>query len=301
MNRPYTLAFCCLYFGGIGLSSKSAFQDKPQQPVTYRLTDALQAGDVVDVTENMDMTISVQARVLTEESKQMPVIDRVQSVFRMNVVAADAKGNPTTVRMTTTKEKRSFQAPGGKLISRDSSAVGKTVTLKKSGKKTIATLDKGKLSSEDRKSLSDALNGENASIFPDYDLSIGEEWNLESLAFGKEFGGEGSETLTGRLIEVVQKLGRPCARAKVEMEFNGNSKIAEYQMTMKLAGDVYYALDIKRIIAVNVSGPVTITGEIPIEGLPVAFGGDGTARINYNYKWLKVAGKPVKPASAAAK
>jgi hypothetical protein len=259
-----------------------------------RLSEATQAGDVADVTEEFSMNATAQARTDFAETKEMPLTNTIERQYRVRVLAADVKGNPTAQQFVVTREREAAQIPGRKKVSRVSSTEGKTVTVKRAGRKTVVTVDHGSLSAKDKADFAETVAVTGDAPFPDYALGIGEEWSMETRRFVREFGGDSASTLTGKIVDVVQKYGHPCAHAKLNMEFTGHRKQEELEISMKLSGDLYFATDLKRIVAVTLTGPVTITGEIVISGVQVALAGDGNAKLNFVTKWVRVGGRAVK-------
>jgi len=266
-----------------------------QQPQSFRLKEVVSAGDVGTIVSSFDISVDARAQVLDQESPAMRTRNLQEASYTVTVLSADAKGNPTGAKLRFTRAKMMMQLPGRRGVTRTSPAQGKTVTIKKIGGKTTVSIDRGKLTAQDRAQLQEALDDDWSTVFPDYEVAIGEEWSIDSGVFArKALGSDATATVTGQVLDVVQKQGRPCARARLTMEISGRPQGEPLDMSIKLSGELYFATDIKRVLVVNLSGPVTISGEIVQGGASLAIHGQGTSRLYYNSKWNKIAGRPQK-------
>jgi hypothetical protein len=283
-----SLCLVALVVGSAPLSGKPAKQD-----LKYRLRDVMAAGDVGTVTQSMEMNMKVRASAEGRESPDMPVYNRTEATYTMSVLSADAKGQPTGARLRFSRYRSAQRQFGKKPFSTVSSAEGKTVTVKRGGGRTTVTVNKGKLSAADRAQLSQMLDDVNDPM-PTEELFMGEEWSSTTEKLAKSFGLDGTASVSGRLVEMVQRSGHPCVRSELQIEVTGRPKTAPLDVTLKLTGSVYYATDLKRTLYVSLSGPMTISGEMMQSGTSIFFAGDGTAKFTYTSRWTKANGKAVK-------
>ncbi|MBI3911562.1 MAG: hypothetical protein HY320_11600 [Armatimonadetes bacterium] len=62
---------------------------------------------------------------------------------------------------------------------------------------------------------------------------------------------------------------------------------------MTLTGDLYHALDLQRMLALELSGDITTRGRVTSNGMTVTVSGQGQIAISETQRWLKIAGKEV--------
>jgi hypothetical protein len=278
----------CLF----AVASAGPRQDPPPK---FLLREPLSAGDAAVITEGYRIDMKALAQVADVETKAMPVMDSQEENYSLNVLSTDGKGKATGVKVHFIRERRSARWPGGKTVSRTASLEGKTVTVKRVGGRTVVTVDRGKLAAMDRASAAAASEDELSDLFPDYEVMLGEEWTRDSQDFPKRaLGTDANATVTGQLLDQVRKGGHPCVREKLTIELTGRPTGQPFEMNVKMSGYVYFATDIKRFLSINLSGPVSMDGEIVMQGASVAIHGEGTTRVNFSSKWTKVAGKAIK-------
>jgi hypothetical protein len=96
-----------------------------------------------------------------------------------------------------------------------------------------------------------------------------------------------------RFPQVVPFAGHPCAQIHMTAEVQGPAPGTHVPMTMNLSGDMYRALDLKRPLAEEDTGPVTVEGQEEQKGVTVHVSGKGTLRLKETHRWLQVNGKLV--------
>jgi hypothetical protein len=96
-----------------------------------------------------------------------------------------------------------------------------------------------------------------------------------------------------RFQQVVTHAGHPCAQIHLTAEAQGEAPDTGVPMTIKLSGDFYRALDLKRTLAEDDSGPVTLEGQKEQNGVTIHLSGQGTMHVLETHRWLRVNGKAV--------
>jgi hypothetical protein len=258
----------------------------------YRLRDTYRPGDLSHVDTSMDMTMSIQATANGEQAPLLFFGRRDREKYSEQVLAVDSRG-PSGVRRTYTVARGVDTDPNGSERKKVYSLQGKTVVLRRKGDQTAVSVTRGKISAEDQKSLQRSLKQSDMDMFPDRDVAPGEEWLVDPQVMSAAVEGMDKAEIRCRFQEIVPFAGRQCARVQVTMEMAGQPAGVPGPMTVKLSGDAYHALDLKRTIAVELSGPITMTGQKSENGLNIRFTGEGTMRLKETRRWLKVAGKPV--------
>jgi hypothetical protein len=259
----------------------------------FTLKQVSAAGDVASLASDMKLSLKMKVLVNGQEAPSMTTEQSEQKAYTKTVVAVDAKAHPTVLRVHYTKYRSRQTPPGGAPVSSTSPAEGRTVTLKRSGGKTVVTIDKGKLSAKDKKDLADEMKEVEFDPYPGRPMAAGEEWDLDSKALAKAFGVEGNASVHGKIQEKVQRNGRPVALCRLTLEVEGTLPGEPAKLRMKLEGDLYYDLTLNRTLSVALTGPVNLSGEITESDQKINISGDGTATMHMSSKWIKVAGKPI--------
>jgi hypothetical protein len=213
-------------------------------------------------------------------------------VYQEKVIAADARG-PSAIQRTYTVARGVFTDATGQEHRRASSLQGKTVVIRRQGDEVKVTTALGKLAPEDRKSLLDAVDHTDMDFLPDHEVSPGDEWTVDPKSMVKMLEGFDKADIKCRFQEVAAHAGYQCAHIQITMDLSGAPADAPGPIAMKLTGDLYQPLDLKRSLGVDLSGPVTLTARQAQNGVTLFFSGEGTMRIKEIRHWRKVNGKPI--------
>lgn len=271
---------------------------RAQEPPKYLLKESVAAGDVSEVETEFGMAMDTKAVFQGKTAPAISISSRERQKYREEVLAAGSKG-PSALRRTYSIAREAEKTPEGQKV-RVLSLQGKTVVLKKAGSKTAVTVNKGKLSAEDRRELLDDLNTAEGQFFADRPVAIGEEWEVDAARLASSFGDFGKDSRVaarGRLEEIVERHGIQCARVSIQLQVEGQPSAEPYRMSMDFRGELLHALDLQRTLSVQAAGPVTLRGKQ--DGIQIT--GEGNAEFRWTHRPVKVAGKPVvmKPATAA--
>lgn len=262
------------------------------QEKKYRLRNVVAVGDVSDTDDSMNMRVDLRGSVGGPELPPVDYFRRGRRKYRTTVLAVDKNQNPTAIRRTYSIVREIEAQIGGIPNQTVQSLQGKTVTLRRNASgKTTVTAAKGRISEEDRKELSDDLSEGGGAFFPDRELGIGEEWNLDPKLIFKNLEGVERSTMKAKFAEVIPFQGHP--RARIEMSFTLSGRLPDSGMRLEVTqtGDLYHAIDLQRTLAVSLDGPVTMQGQELIQGRTVFFTGEGTMEVEFSEHWSKVAGK----------
>lgn len=264
----------------------------------YRLRDRFAAGDLSSVDSAEDMSLTVSVRANGEDVTQFIMGKREREVYEEQLVATDSRG-PSVLRRTYSVARGVDADPTtGQEHRRVSSLQGKTVVIRRDGDTVKVTADRGKLAPEDRRTLLEALDHADMDLMPDHDVAPGDEWSVDPRFAASSLEGVRKADIKCRFLEVAQHAGRQCAHIRVNIDLDSQPENSPGSITMKLSGDLYQALDLKRSFGVELSGPVTLTGREAKDGVTYFFSGEGSMRIKETRRWLKVNGKPVSAARA---
>lgn len=256
----------------------------------YRLRELSAAGDV-SVNENtsgmeLDFSVSVDDRQVRSATAS-----RTREQYTENILGE--RKDVTTFRRAYSAHRSSEIGPDGKLVTQVSSLQGKTLTLRIADGKPSITAASARTLAEDRKKLLSDLS-DRSPFFPDRELGPGDEWTPEWAKFADSFKGADKVVAKARFADVVEWGGHRCARITLEMELHGKPNGAPFTMEMKATGTAYYALDIQRGLQFELSGPATLSGDLPIgNGQTGKVEGTGYLFMKMTTRWQKIAGKPV--------
>jgi hypothetical protein len=133
-------------------------------------------------------------------------------------------------------------------------------------------------------------------FFPDRAVAPGEEWPIDPQLMRAVFPEVEKAEARYRFQQVMPFGGHPCARIHTTTELQGPVPGADVPATMQLSGDLYRAIDLKRTVADEESGPMTFSGTKAMNGVTARFSGQGAMRVKETHHWLTVDGYPVEPA-----
>jgi hypothetical protein len=258
----------------------------------YRLRQMEQAGDFSQVEGEMDMTLDMRVTAGDQVVPGLKFTNRELEKYTEEILSVDRQG-ASGLRRVYSVARSTETDPSGAAKQQVSSLQGKTVGIRRRSGKVVVTSTPGSLSPEDRKSLLDDLDNDAAAFFPNRNVGPGDEWAVDPKMARRIFDDVESASIRCRFEEVTRYSGRECARIRMAIDLKGQPEGMPGQLTMKLAGDGYYALDLERPIALDLGGTITMQGKSKENGVDVIYTGDGTFRAKESVQWVKIAGKPV--------
>lgn len=261
----------------------------------YKLVEGHAVGDLSVEDNSLSMTMELKIQAGGQEFSPGKVVRRDRDRYTTTVVALDARGRPSEVRRVYEVATRVDAQPGEEPQERDSPLKGRTVTVKRVGEKVVVTVDKGELSDEDRQNLERSLDRGDQRFFPDKEVEVGESWTVDVKDAGTVFPGAKRARVTGKIVEVLTYRKHRCARIELAIELEGQPEGAAVDLTMNLKGNLYYALDLRRSISFEASGPVVAKGSVEQQGTTAEFQGQGTMEVKLVSDWRRVGGKAVAP------
>ncbi len=258
-----------------------------------RLRDVDAAGDRCVIDGSVDLNLMLTIAAPGQDAAKLPLNSRQREKYSEETLAVGPQGTGAVRRVYTIaravtlnpslQEKRSV-----------SPLQGKTITIRRRNGKVSVTVSPGQLDQRDRAVLAKALDHSDQEFFPDRDVAVGEEWPVDARLVSQIFPEVQKAEVKYQLQEVVPFAGHRCARVHVTMEVTGQPSGMPVPMTIKLSGDLYHALDLKRTLSTELSGPVTVQGELPQNGIRVNMSGEGTMKIKEVRHWVKVRGQAVR-------
>jgi hypothetical protein len=263
----------------------------------YALLDRYAAGDVCTVDFNIDSRVTVTAETGCATGS-FDASGSMRERFREEILAVDAKG-PTAGKITYSFVRASVQSPvrGAKI--RNSQMKGRTISYRRQGDKQSVTTSKGKLTPAERAAYIRMFRNRRDYTLPNRPVAVGESWSIPSkIAAARFLPGTRRAATEVTFEEVTEWAGHPCARLHLTMNFQGT--FGKTPLEGNLEGDVYYALDLQRIVAEEVSGPTSTHVTQTVKGRQVEVSGDGTLTIKNTIKWHKVASRPVTSSAMSA-
>ena len=285
LNLRLLLALALITLPALGLAS--ARQEK------FRLKETAAVGDQVDIDGRMSMALNLKV-ILGGKAMEFPVSAQESEKYRDEVLAVDAAGTPTGLRRTYEMKRETMKEPGEKEKRTVSGLEGKTVEIRRDGEKVTVTVQKGKITDEERQELIEEFQGKADSFYPDRELSPGEEWTVAPEVAARIFSEFDKATVKCRFQDIAEYGGRRCARIHLMIDAAGKFGDDAPPADIRMTGDLYQALDLQRPLAVTLTG--TITMKSPDGAGEGAISGTGTMQARETYRWLKVAGKaPAKP------
>ncbi len=183
--------------------------------------------------------------------------------------------------------------PAGNPVDRASALQGKTLVIRRQGGKVSVTPAKIKLSPEDLQLVTTGVTYSELELLPDRPVAPGDEWTPDPKLITTRFPGFYAADIRYRFEEVVAFGGHQCARLKVSMEMSGQPRTMPVPMTVKMTGETYHALDLKRPLLTTLTGPMTLKGDRDQNGILISINGEGTMSVKETYRWQKVRGQAV--------
>ncbi len=258
---------------------------------TFRLRQEAAYGDVSEVEARS--TAQMQLRVAVGgEQVDLDYDHREDSKYSMEVLDADANGLAVSVRQKYILKREHWTDPDGIEHDRVSPVEGKTVDIKRLGLDVRITSPQGKLP----KAVMDDLEGEVAHepFLPDYEVAVGDEWNLPPMMVSRFFTGYEKASIRCRFEKVVDYAGQKCARLFLTLKASVKPAGSPGTMQQTLSGHLYHAIDLQRPLAMHLNGLVTLKGTIRRGREKIAVTGDGNVQMSVTTRWIKIAEKPVK-------
>lgn len=268
----------------VGLVSYAYAQD------TYRLADKSATGDVAQVEEGMSMDITMKAAAAGTPVRTFHSSMQETKKFLQSILSKNSNGKMDGLRRSYTVAREVKKDPTGEKIT-TSPLQGRTVTIQRKGKEVVVTSTTGTLPQDVRRSLQDVFDDE-FDLAPDHAVAVGEEWEVDpkKIAHSSSFKDVKNAKVQVKLLDIVSFEGHRCARMRVTMHVE--LPIGEAaSMQINVSGDGYLALDIERLLGMDLRGPVQFVGNILGEGAEAS--GEGTAHLKLTLHWEKVAGKPI--------
>lgn len=257
-----------------------------------RLQYASSVGDRRVSVAGMEMEMDLQTTVGERQSPVATIASRFNEKYTEDVVSVDARGLPTGLRRAYSVSRRSDTGPTGEAKERATSLQGKTVAVRRAGGKVTVTSAGGKLHAEDHNRLMAALEHPDQELLPDRDVGPADTWDVTRKLAPALFGG-GSSKISAKFEEIVEHAGHRSVRLAAALEMKGQPKGSPGPITVKLEGNVYHALDLRRPLSTDLVGPVTMTAAKTEKGVRYTMKGDGFMRVRETHRWLRVDGKAV--------
>lgn len=262
----------------------------------YLLREEIAKGDLCE--RNSQEIVEVQLRVKSgAEQSDLEFSNRTDEQYSTEVLTVDAAGLPTELRRRYSLDRRAWTDSDGVEKQRVSTLEGKTIVIKRTGQKTTVTPSSGKIAKEDEKGMTDELGA--WVFFPDRPVREGDEWSADAKLVGLLLGGAQKGTVQCQFQKEVDFEGQRCARIYVVMNAAGRSQGAPGVSSMRLTGHLFQALDLRRMLALQLSGTVKMSGSIKERGRQATIAGTGTIRISVSNRWKKVDGKSVQQSNEA--
>ncbi len=243
------------------------------------------------VDSSFEMTLNLNLAIPEQDPHQLRFTSTSRERYTEEVLAV-AKGAPTALRRKyTVKNSREEDATEGPTTT-TSALQGKTVVIRLRNGKVAITGVKN-LTEDEREELTEAIVPDTTSGWPKQPLAIGQEWEVDDAEASAMFGlppGQGS--LKCRFTGVVNYGGHRAAKigltAVMKMD---DPDIGE--MTVRMRGNAYHALQLNRGLGFEASGPVTVQGETEEDGMKIAVTGTGTIKGKITNRWTRIGGKPI--------
>ena len=258
---------------------------------TYKLVEKSAVGDMAQIEDDMTMNVTTTMPKTGDAPVKVQNTSQTTAKFLQSLLSKDATGKADGLRRTYTVNREVKNVGNGEQTV-TSPLQGKTFIIRRKGNKVVVTGPAGQVSQEVRANLQDAFD-DPVELLPNHAVSIGQEWKGDAHKLGQTAGMQvfRNITLKVQLADIAPFDGHRCAHLRVtmRMEMPVTDKLV---MQINLAGDGYLALDIERMLGIDLSGPISLTGSDSDSAAP-APSLNGTARMKFTQHWLKVAGKPI--------
>ena len=233
----------------------------------YPLRNVIAVGDrqLNDTTGEVSLTLT--ARSGNQEAPPIESTTRDREKYVEEVLAV--QGNTVTRLRQQYLAARTFTTdPAGHHVLEPSSLDGKTLTIERKDGKVVISPASAKISAEDRKTLSQALDAIRIPFLPEREAAIGEEWTVTASQVQTLFPQARAGTMQARFEEVMPYAGRECAHVRLTGEIELAVEGIPAPVKAELTGDLYHALDIQHPVALQFAGPLSVDAQIKQAGVP---------------------------------
>ena len=258
---------------------------------TYKLADKSAVGDVAQIEDEFSIDFTMKGAAEGAAPITLHLTSKESKKYLQTLLSQDAQGKTDGLRRTYTVSREVKNEGHGEQIIK-APVEGKTVIIRRKDKKVVVTSPTGTVSPEIQKSLSGVFDND-LEFLPDHAVAFGDEWEIDTkkIAQSPSFQPFKNVTMRVKLLDITSFEGHRCARMRLDVHMEG--PLSEgLSMQFSVSGDSYLALDIERMIGIDLRGPVTFIGTALAPGVTLQ-SSEGTAHIKAMSHWQKVAGKPV--------
>jgi photosystem II stability/assembly factor-like uncharacterized protein len=236
---------------------------------------------------SLDVNISIAARGMNQT--QSTSYKRTQQ-YSQKILAVDKNGAPTKISRTYGKDKIKSQdsAGDGSGSDKPDSLEGNTYIIKKKGDGVEVEKEGGSVTESEKRDLQNALKGKFASLFPEKPVRKGKSWDIEQEALRDllcsspqmqkmEAEFEGTAKAKYAKNKKYGKYQSAVVELKIDVKIKGESNAPGY----KGDGRLYFALEEKKVVGVDLDIKLKISGSSSSQYGQVTFNGGGSLKNTY--------------------
>ena len=237
----------------------------------------------------MDLTTKMESDGKTVYSYHSTTQDTEK--YQQSVLLKNVNGKLDSLRRTYMVVRSVSKTNRGQKV-RTSLLQGKTVLIQRKGKEVVVTSAIGILPQDAHNSLQDALE-DGFDFVPDHAVAVRDEWeiNPQKIAHSSLFKDVENARIKGKLLDIVVFDRHCCAHIHLTMRYEVPID-KDNVLQLDLGGEGYIALDIERILGIDLRGSVVWT-DLNSEKIASPLNHKGTAHLKLVCHWEKVAGKAI--------
>jgi hypothetical protein len=250
----------------------------------HTLKEQYAAGDVraVDTQSQTRMEIKL---IADKTVRKLPYQYKGVEKYVEKVLTADKDGRPVKVARYYEKSTIETEKAEGSPKSNPTAFEDNTYIIEKTKDGvTVKRLDGGEVPEARQKELATAIEGSRDKVLPDKEVEAGDTWEVplaairEIYSINKEITGSAKATFAG--VEKYGDFKSTVIKVEVEISYKESSATLKY----KGSGKVYFALEEKKIIGLDFTAKIEVSGSQDKDNIEIKFGGGGTCTSRYKAK-----------------
>jgi hypothetical protein len=253
----------------------------------YTLKEQYAEGDIRTVDTQAEKALEIKLIAGKREGK-IPIKYKGVDKYVEKVLTVDKDGKPTKVARYYEKSTTETEKAEGSPVSESTAFEDNTYIIEKTkdGVK-VERLDGEEVPDARQKELATAIKGSRNKVLPEEEVEVGDTWDVpleairEIYSINQKIEGTAKATFSG--VEKYGDYKAAVVKVEVEISYKEGSATLKY----KGRGKVYFALEEKKIVGVDFTAKIEVSGSQKSgeEGeTEIKFGGGGNCVSRYKAK-----------------
>ncbi len=153
-----------------------------------------------------------------------------------------------------------------------------------------------RLTATERDDMQRSALASEADLLPKQDVRVGQSWTVHPQLAARVLGAQRA-TLKCRLAEITDYEGDRAARNEMAGRMVVSPPNQPHAVQSDVSGEMYFGVDLKRLVKLDLGGPIDATQRITRNGTTATMVMQGDVNISQTMRWIKIAGKPVNTAA----